>query len=71
MNAVKRYAKAIGALVGGLTPPALLAIARVAGWDLDLDTAAVLVGFLSPLGAAVATWRTPANTERHAELTNQ
>jgi hypothetical protein len=62
VNAVKRCTKAIGALVGGLTPPVLLAVAHLAGWNLDLGTAAVLVGFLSPLGAAVATWRAPANT---------
>jgi hypothetical protein len=59
---MSRYVKAIGAVLGGLTPPAVIGLAHLFGWQLDLDTAAVLVGILSPLGAGLATWRAPANT---------
>lgn len=57
-----RYVKAFAAGLGSITPPALIGIAELAGWHLDLQTAVWLVVILSPLGAGIATWRAPANT---------
>lgn len=62
MNVIRKYAKAVAALLGGITPPVLIGIAHLVGWDIDIDTAVVLVGILSPLFASVATWGAPANT---------
>lgn len=59
---MRRYVKAVASVLGGLTPPAVIGIAHLFGCQLDLATAAVLVGILSPLGAGIATWRAPANT---------
>lgn len=59
---MRRYVKAVAALLGGITPPVLLGIAHLVGWDLPTDTAVLLVGILSPLIASVATWGAPANT---------
>jgi hypothetical protein len=56
-----RYVKAVAALLGGITPSVLIVIAQYAGLNLSPDTATLLAAILTPIFAAVATWRAPAN----------
>lgn len=54
---VERYSKALGALVGSVTPSAVLGILGSVGVHLAPAWAAVIVSIL----ATVATWLAPAN----------
>lgn len=58
-----KYAKALAAFVGGLTPGALVGLAALAGVDMDPATAAAIVAALAPLTALIATVVGPANKQ--------
>lgn len=58
---LRKYGKAVAALLGGLTPAFLVSVAELAGLNLDTATAAGLIGILSPIVAMVATALAPAN----------
>jgi hypothetical protein len=55
---IRRYAKAIGALIGGITPAILIGILAAFGVHIDATVAAGICTVL----ATVATYLAPANT---------
>lgn len=58
---MRRFSKAIAALVGGITPPVVVAILAAFGVHLGLDQAGEIVGGLSALLALLATLAAPPN----------
>lgn len=58
---MKKYVKAIAALLGALTPGAVVGILAVFGVELDERVAAGIIGAAAPLLSLLATWRAPAN----------
>jgi len=63
MNAIKRYAKGILALIGGLTPAAVVGALALFDIQLDLGTVTALLGGLSPILAGLLTILGPRNQE--------
>lgn len=56
-----KYIKAIAALVGGLTPAAVVGVLALFGVHLDASVVGGVLAAASPLLALLATWSAPAN----------
>lgn len=59
---MKRYAKALAALVGTVTPAAVITVAAYFGLEVSTEVAVAVVSFLGAVATAVA----PANAEKVA-----
>lgn len=63
MNKIRKYAKGILALIGGLTPAAVVGALALFEVHLDLGTVTALLGGLSPILAGLLTILGPRNQE--------
>jgi hypothetical protein len=54
---MKRFRKLVGAILGGLTAGAVIAVGGLLGWDVPPELAAAIVTLL----AAFGTWVAPPN----------
>ena len=63
MNKIRKYAKGILALIGGLTPAAVVGALALFDIRLDLGTVTALLGGLSPILAGLLTILGPRNQE--------
>lgn len=60
---MRRFSKAIAALIGGLTPPVVVAILAAFGVHMDLHQAGEIIGAASAILALAATAAAPANQQ--------
>lgn len=63
MNKIRKYAKGLLALIGGLTPAAVVGALALFDVRLDLGTVTALLGGLSPVLAGLLTILGPRNVE--------
>lgn len=61
---MSRYAKALGALIGALTPAAVIFVLGLVGVHIDLTVATAICTVLATVGTIIA----PANAPKPAAL---
>ncbi|MEV6898353.1 hypothetical protein [Amycolatopsis sp. NPDC051372] len=61
VNKLRKYAKAVLAEVGGLTPGLVVGVLALFHVDIDATTAATVVAVASPILAAIGIAAGPAN----------
>lgn len=68
VSVFQRYAKAFAALLGTLTPSAVVGLLALVGVTMPLEVAALVIGIATAVTAPFATVFGPANQEPGADV---